>query len=58
MNGADTMNEQQIELSAEHQMDALDRLLMNNTLTQEDYDRKVKELDEWTTRQIGWAAPL
>lgn len=41
------MTEDQIERSAEREMDILDRLFLSGRLTQEQYDREVRELNEW-----------
>lgn len=39
------MTDEQIERIAEHAMDALDRRLMRNELTQAEYDAEVRKLD-------------
>jgi hypothetical protein len=46
-----TMTEHEIELRVERAMDALDRRLMNGSISQVQYDLKVKELDAWAEKQ-------
>jgi hypothetical protein len=43
-----TLTENQIEIRAERMMSALDRALLRGDLNQEDYDKAVHELDQWT----------
>lgn len=45
------MTEHEIELRVERAMDALDRRLMNGSISQVQYDLKVKELDAWAEKQ-------
>ena len=46
-----TMTEEQIERTAEREMNRLDRELMSNALTQEQYDIEVSLLDKWAQQQ-------
>ena len=47
------MTEQQVELAVERAMDALDRRLMDNSLTQAEYDAEVRKLSRWADRSVG-----
>jgi hypothetical protein len=46
-----TLTENEIELRVERAMDKLDTLLMNNKLSQSDYDHQVSLLDKWAQAQ-------
>lgn len=46
------MSEEQIELSVEHQTNALDRRLMRGALTQAEYDAEIRALSRWADQQI------
>jgi hypothetical protein len=48
------MTADEIERRVEKMTDALDRQLMNNVLSQKDYDIAMAELSEWADRQYGW----
>jgi len=50
------MTEDQIELKVEHDMDRLDRQLMDGKITQERYDYAVYLLDKWADQQLRKAA--
>jgi hypothetical protein len=45
------MTEEQIERIAEREMNRLDKELMNGTITQEEYNQEVRELDQWTREE-------
>ena len=45
------MTTDQIERSAEVQMDALDRRLMSGVLSQREYDALVRKLNDWADAQ-------
>lgn len=46
------MTEDKIERIADRQMDALDRELLSGTITQEEYDDAVKDLNEWVKEEF------
>lgn len=46
------LTEDQIERHIELRMDRLDRKFMNSEMTQEEYDKRVKELDAWADQQF------
>jgi hypothetical protein len=41
------MTEEQIERIAEREMNRLDKELLNGSITQEEYNQEVRELDHW-----------
>lgn len=45
------MTEDQIERKVERMTDKLDAALMNNQMTQQEYDAEMKALDLWTVQQ-------
>ena len=45
------MKEEVIELHVERKIDALDRRLINGTISLEDYGAEVRELDAWAERK-------
>ena len=45
------MTEAQIERHAERVMDGLDRLLLKGEIDQENYDRRVLDLNQWVKNQ-------
>jgi len=45
------INEDKIERAVERKMDILDDRLMNGQLTQQQYDREVRELNRWARKQ-------
>ena len=47
------VNEGQIERFAEREMDNLDALLLKGSISQDQYDQEVRDLDRWVTEQIG-----
>lgn len=47
------LTEEQIERRAEIRMDRLDALLMNETMTQDDYDEATELLDQWCEQQYA-----
>lgn len=47
------MTEDQIERRAERMMDHLDRLLLAGTMSQDDYDKAVAELNQWVEAKMG-----
>lgn len=48
------MTEAEIEYRVEKVMDDLDRNLMMNSITQEDYDREVSKIDRWASQQYRY----
>jgi len=46
------MTEEQIERIAERKMNRLDMELMNGTITQEEYEQEVRDLDQWTKEEL------
>jgi len=49
--GMKMLNEDQIERQVEWAMNRLDRKFMNSDMSQEEYDKAVKELDTWANQQ-------
>jgi hypothetical protein len=45
------LSEEQIERKVSAQIDRLDRHLLSNQITQEQYDRDIMLLDKWATQQ-------
>lgn len=45
------LTEQQIEQMVERKIDKLDFLLMNNKITQKEYDHEVSVVDKWAIQQ-------
>ena len=45
------LTEEQIERKVEIQIDRLDRHLLSNQITQEQYDRDIMALDTWAIQQ-------
>lgn len=45
------LTEEQIERMVERQIDRLDRHLLSNQITQEQYDRDIVSLDKWASQQ-------
>jgi len=45
------LTEQQIERKVELAIDRLDRLLLSNQITQEQYDRDLLSLDKWAEQE-------
>jgi hypothetical protein len=45
------MTEDQIERQVERMMDSLDRQLLSFSITQEEYDTEVKEINAWAEDQ-------
>lgn len=45
------LSEEQIERKVELQIDRLDRHLLSNQITQEQYDRDIMALDTWAAQQ-------
>jgi hypothetical protein len=48
------LTEEQIERKVEIQIDRLDRHLLSNQITQEQYDRDIMALDTWATQQYAF----
>ena len=46
-----TLTETQIEKRVENAVDRLDRHLMSNQITQEQYDRDIVAIDRWAQQQ-------
>lgn len=46
------MTEEQIERRAELMMDALDRAYLGSDMTEPEYMRRVREIDDWTRAQV------
>jgi hypothetical protein len=51
------MTAEQVERLVEHQTDAIDAAFMAGRITQEEYDRKVRELDRWAEERFRRATP-
>lgn len=49
--GSLTMTENQIEIIVERAIDKLDARLMQNKITQSEYDYEVSIIDKWATQQ-------
>lgn len=45
------MTEEQIERCAEAMMDALDRAYLGTDMSEPEYMRRVREIDDWTRQQ-------
>ena len=45
------MTEDQIERRVERMMDHLDRVYLNGGMTQDDYDKAVRDLNEWSKHE-------
>lgn len=45
------LTEEQIERMVERQIERLDRHLLSNQITQEQYDRDIVALDKWASQQ-------
>ena len=52
------MTEEQIEIHVEKRVDALDRAFLSSGMTQEEYDRSMREIDEWAKRQGRKSTPI
>lgn len=52
------MTAEQIERVVEYQTNAIDAAFMAGRTTQEEYDRKLRELDRWAEEQFRCAAPV
>lgn len=48
------MTENQIEIIAELRMDRLDKQFLKGPMTQEEYDKAVQEIEEWTRTAKYW----
>jgi hypothetical protein len=48
------MTEHQIEIIAERRMDRLDEQFLKGTLSQEEYDKAVREIEIWTRDARYW----
>lgn len=48
------LSEDKIERAVEREMNILDRLLMRGVLTQDDYEREVRELDAWARAEYEY----
>lgn len=46
------MNEDQIERWVERQMNALDRQLLSGSITQEEYEEEVLQLEKWAREEM------
>lgn len=53
----DNMTEHEIECVVERKMDRLDRKYMQGELSEEEYRRAVKDLDEWATTMLNKETP-
>lgn len=51
----DVLTEEQIEHRVEVAIDRLDRHLLTNQITQEQYDRDIVAIDKWASQQYGHA---
>lgn len=47
----ETLTEDQIETRVERAIDRLDRHLLSNQITQEQYDRDIVSIDKWASQQ-------
>lgn len=47
----ETLTEDQIEIRVERAIDRLDRHLLSNQITQEQYDRDIVSIDKWASQQ-------
>ena len=47
----ETLTEEQIETRVERAIDRLDRHLLSNQITQEQYDRDIVSIDKWASQQ-------
>ena len=45
------LTEDQIEIRVERAIDRLDRHLLSNQITQEQYDRDIVAIDKWASQQ-------
>ena len=52
------LSEDQIERIVERTIDRLDRHLLSNQITQEQYDRDIVSLDRWASEQYQYAKTL
>ncbi|GEM_PF-5904098 len=52
------LTEEQIERMVERQIDRLDRHLLSNQITQEQYDRDIVALDKWSSQQYQYSKSL
>lgn len=52
------LTEEQIERMVERQIDRLDRHLLSNQITQEQYDRDIVALDKWSSQQYEHSKSL
>lgn len=48
------MTEHQIEIIAERRMDRLDEQLLKGSMTQEEYNKAVQEIEKWTRTAKYW----
>jgi hypothetical protein len=51
MNTYEMLTEEQIEYRVERAIDRLDRHLLSNQITQEQYDRDIVAIDKWAAQQ-------
>jgi hypothetical protein len=47
----DILTENQIEIRVERAVDRLDRHLLTNKITQEQYDKDIVSIDKWASQQ-------
>lgn len=47
----DILTENQIETRVEREIDRLDRHLLTNQITQEQYDKNIVSIDKWASQQ-------
>jgi len=52
------LTEEQIERMVERHIDRLDRHLLSNQITQEQYDRDIVALDKWSSQQYQYSKSL
>lgn len=52
------LTEDQIETRVEKAIDRLDRQLMTNKISQEEYDREVFTVDKWASQQYEYAKQM
>lgn len=52
------LTEEQIERMVERQIDRLDRHLLSNQITQEQYDRDIVALDKWSSQQYQYSKSI
>lgn len=52
------LTEDQIETRVEKAIDGLDRQLMTNKISQEEYDRDIVAIDKWASQQYEYSKQM